>query len=99
MSYFRRYSGKRTANIVRKEIQELEDLLKGTKYLVMSNYHNILQNQYGLLLYNLTYYVRNFANICQHNNYISMCFLNLFNIKDRHTTTMHEDKLQRSMLM
>ena len=74
MSCFRRYSGKRTANIVRKEIQELEDLLKGRKYKVMSNYHDILQNQCGLLLYNLTHYVRSFANICVHNNYISMFF-------------------------
>ena len=61
--------GGKTANIVRKEIQELEDLLK-----VMSNYHNILQNPCGLLVYNLTYYVRSFANICVHNNYISMFF-------------------------
>ena len=66
--------GGKTANIVRKEIQELEDLLKGRKYKVMSNYHNILQNQCGLLLCNLTYYVRSFANICVHNNYISMFF-------------------------
>ena len=73
MSCFRRYSEKRTANILRKEIQELEDLLKGRKYKVMSNYH-ILQNQCGLLLYNLTYYVRSFANICVHNNYTSMFF-------------------------
>ena len=72
MSCFRRYSGTRTANIVRKEIQELENLLKGKKYKVMSNYHDILQNQCGLLLYNLTYYVRSFANIF--NNYISMFF-------------------------
>ena len=82
MSCFRWYSGKSTANILRKEIQELEDLLKGRKYKVMSNYHNILQNQCGLLLYNLTYYVRSFANICLHNNYISMFFLNVFNIKE-----------------
>ena len=74
MSCFRRYSGKRTANILGKEIQELEDLLKGRKYKVMSKYHDILQNQCGLLLYNLTYYVRSFANICVHNNYISMFF-------------------------
>ena len=74
MSCFKRYSGNRTANIWRKEIQELEDLLKGRKYKVMSNYHDILQNQRGLLLYNLIYDVRNFANICVHNNYISMFF-------------------------
>ena len=70
MSCFRRYSGERTANIVRKEIQELENLLKGKKYKVMSYYHNFLQNQRGLLLYNITYCVRSFANIC--NNYISI---------------------------
>ena len=59
-------------NILRKETRELEDLLKGRKYLVMSNYHDILQNQCGLLLYNLTYYVRSFANISVHHNYINV---------------------------